>query len=149
MQIQRGGRGVALPTLNIDHRKWWVGRRKPPLLYPREKQQPPNVQETEWASGSIWMIWPNFAPTGSEPWTFQPLVSRNTDYVVPVAEMFCATIRVLLTSTCCVKVLNEPECVWFSNELYTLPIQGDKHFQWVIFASASVVRLYNKVTTWY
>jgi len=55
IQIQRGGRDLALPTLDLDLRKWRVGRERPRLLYPREIHPVPNVQETLWASGPICM----------------------------------------------------------------------------------------------
>ena len=55
MQIQRGRRGVAPPTLNIGIKKRWVVRERPRLFHPRKENPVPIVREIEWGFGPIWM----------------------------------------------------------------------------------------------
>ena len=42
----------------------WVVKAKPRLLYPRERDPVPIVQEAGWAAGPVWTGAENLAPTG-------------------------------------------------------------------------------------
>ena len=44
------------------------------------KDPVPIVQETGWAPGPVWAGAENLTPPGFDPWTFQPVASRYTDY---------------------------------------------------------------------
>jgi hypothetical protein len=59
----RGGRGIALPILNLSTRRGWVISTTPPLLNPG-KDMVPIVKEAGWAPGPVWTCAKNFAPTG-------------------------------------------------------------------------------------
>ena len=50
-QAQRGGRGIALPTLDPDTRKGWVISATLEPLYSRRRKPVPILQEAAWAFG--------------------------------------------------------------------------------------------------
>ena len=52
----------------------------PRLLFTPGKDPVPIVQEAGWASETVWTGAKNLVPTGIQPQTIQPIVSRYTDY---------------------------------------------------------------------
>ena len=53
----------------------------PELLYPKERDQVPIVQEAGWALGPVWMGMENLAPMGC-PHTVQPVMNCYTDCTI-------------------------------------------------------------------
>jgi hypothetical protein len=62
-QAQRGGRGIALPILNLGARRERVVSIMPWLLHSWERDPVPVVQEAEWTSGPVWMSLENLVLT--------------------------------------------------------------------------------------
>jgi hypothetical protein len=54
-----------------------------PAAFIPEKDAVPIVQEAGWAPEPVWIGAENLASPGFDPWTFQPVASRYTDYAIP------------------------------------------------------------------
>ena len=96
MQIQRGGRDVFLPTLDIDFRKsGWAGQSHS-CFNPGE-----NAQYIMYRRLSGLRAYLNELTKLRPHWVgaldLQQIARRYTDCVVPTAEMFCATVSIILT----------------------------------------------------
>jgi hypothetical protein len=84
---QRVGRGIALLFHDLGTRRVWVVSSTPRPKFTPRKDSVPIVQEAGWAPGPVWTDTENLAPTGIDPRTVQPLVSRYTDLATrPTAE---------------------------------------------------------------
>ena len=64
MKAQRGSRGLALLILDPDASWGWVVSTTPRLLYPREREPIPILQEARCSPGPVWKGAENLAPTG-------------------------------------------------------------------------------------
>jgi len=64
------------------------GQHHAPAAFTPRKDPVPIVQEAGWASEPVWIGVENLAPPGFNPWTFQPVVSRYTDYAIPAAREY-------------------------------------------------------------
>jgi hypothetical protein len=61
----------------------------------------PIVQETGWASGTMWTGAENLAPTGIRPRTVQPKASRYTDWGIPAHNIGVGIIMLLQWTLYC------------------------------------------------
>jgi hypothetical protein len=59
------------------------GQHHAPATFNPGKEPVPIVQEAGWAPEPIWIGAENLVPPGFDPRTFQPVVSRYTDYAIP------------------------------------------------------------------
>jgi hypothetical protein len=62
-EAQRGGRGIALHSLELGARRGWVVSTTPRSLYPG-KDPVPIVQKPGWAPGPVWTCVKNLTLTG-------------------------------------------------------------------------------------
>ena len=76
----RGSRGIALLFHDHGTRRGWGVSVTPRPLFTPGKDPAPIVQEAGWAPGPVWTGAENLAPTGFDPRTLQPVVSRYTDW---------------------------------------------------------------------
>jgi hypothetical protein len=67
----------------------WVVNAMPGPLYFREKDPLPIVQEAGWSSRPDWKGAENFARTGFDPRTVQPVASRYIAYAISTAILLC------------------------------------------------------------
>ena len=51
------------------------------------------VQKAGWAPGPVWTGAENLAPTGFDPRTVQPVVSRYTDYAIRPTDVARAGVK--------------------------------------------------------
>jgi len=59
----------------------------PQLLYPREIDPVPIIQEDVWVSGPVWAgTEKSRTPPGTKPRTFQPVAILYTNYAIPAAN---------------------------------------------------------------
>jgi len=89
----------------------WVVQANPPLLYVRERDSVPIVQETVWASGLVYTCATNLVHYGLYPRTVQPVASRYDNFESVIlgrvdwftgtnfSEMFASAIRMLVVLT--------------------------------------------------
>jgi hypothetical protein len=59
------------------------GQHHAPAAFTPGKDPVPIVQEAGWASEPVWIGAEISTPSGFDPWTFQPVTSRYTDYPMP------------------------------------------------------------------
>jgi hypothetical protein len=67
------------------------GQHHAPAAFTPGKDAVPIVQEAGWAPEPVWIGVENLVPPGFDPWTFQPVVSRYTDYAIPDPK--CAVLE--------------------------------------------------------
>ena len=72
-------RGIALLFHDRGTRRGWVVSNTPRPHFTAGKNPVPILQESGWAPGRVWRA-ENLVPTGIRPRTFQPVVSRYTDW---------------------------------------------------------------------
>ena len=77
--------GIAQLFLNLGTRRRVCGQHHAPAAFTPRKDPVPIVQEAGWAPEPVWIGAENLAPTGFDPWTFQPVAGRCTDYAMPAA----------------------------------------------------------------
>jgi hypothetical protein len=58
------------------------GQHHDPAAFTPGKDLVPIVQEAGWVPEPVWIGAENLAPPGFDPRTFQPVVSRYTDYAI-------------------------------------------------------------------
>jgi hypothetical protein len=71
---------------NLVARWGWVVNATPRLLYLREGNPAPIVQEPGWAPGPAWTSVQILVPTGFDPRTTQPVANRCTYYAIPARK---------------------------------------------------------------
>jgi hypothetical protein len=76
---QRVGRGIALLFHDSGTRRGWVVSSTPRPYFTPVKDTVPIVQEPGWAPGPVWTGGKSH-PTGFDPRTVHPVVSRYTDW---------------------------------------------------------------------
>ena len=81
-----GSRGIALLFHDNGNRRGWGVSVTPWALFTPGKDPVPIVQEAGWAPGSVWTGAGNFAPTGIQSRTVQPVASRYTEYATRPTE---------------------------------------------------------------
>jgi hypothetical protein len=59
-----------------------------PAAFIPGKDPVPIVQEAGWVPEPVWIGAENLAPQGFDPWIFQPVASRNTDYAIPALTIY-------------------------------------------------------------
>jgi hypothetical protein len=59
------------------------GQQHAPAAFTPGKDRVPIVQEAGWSPEPVWIGAENLATPGFDPRTFQPVVSRYTDYAIP------------------------------------------------------------------
>jgi len=85
---QRVGRGIALLFHDRGARRGWVVSSAPRPHFTPGKDPIPIVQEAGWAPGPLWTGAENLIPTGIRSQTFQPIVSRYTDWATGPTSLY-------------------------------------------------------------
>jgi hypothetical protein len=70
------------------------GQHHAPAAFTPRKEPVPIVQEAGWAPEPVWIGAENLAPPGFDPRTFQPVVSRYTDYANPALQ--CIVVEYII-----------------------------------------------------
>ena len=86
---QRVGRGIALLFHDRGARRGWVVSSTPRPHFTSGKDPVPILQEAGWAPGPVWRA-ENLVPTGIRYRTFQPVVSRYTDWAIRPTYLSCS-----------------------------------------------------------
>jgi len=92
----RGSRGIALLWLDHGTRRGWVVRITTRPHFTPGQDPVPIVQEVGWASGPVWTVSENLAPTGIRPRTVHPVASRICRLRYPIHMLLIAPHKFML-----------------------------------------------------
>ena len=82
----RGSRGIALLFHDHGARRGWGVSFTPRPLFTPEKDPVHIVQEAEWPQGRSGQVRQISPPPEFDPWTFQPIANRYTDWAIPAHQ---------------------------------------------------------------